>query len=99
MVDEVVSGLVLLVTSHVESLLVKHTGFGRISYVMGAKIVSISIYYNTVYYEMQEGEPSICAARGVFRDFINDILRVFEELREGKFLRGGSRPQRGRPKD
>ena len=64
---------------------------------MGAKNTSISIYYNIVYYRTQEGEPSICAARGVFWSFINELLRLFEELREGKFLRRGPSPRGGGP--
>lgn len=94
-VDEVISGLVLGWACHVESLLVKCTGFRRVSYIMGAKNTSISMYYNTVYYKTQGGEPSICGACGLFQSFITYILRLFEELREGKFLRGGPSPREG----
>jgi hypothetical protein len=79
------------------SLLVKYTGFQWVSYIMGAKNTSTSIYYNTVYYRTQVGEPSIYAARGVFQSFINGLLRLFEELREGKFFRGGPGPRGGGP--
>ena len=91
-VDEVISGLVFGWACHVESLLVKCTGFRRVSYIMGAKNTSISMYYNTVCYKTQEGEPSICAARGVFQSSINELLRLFGELREEKFFRVKSRP-------
>jgi hypothetical protein len=79
-VDEVVSGLVLGWAWHIES-------FQLVSYTMGAEIASISIYYNTVCYKTQGGEPSIYAGCGVFRGFIIDIFTVFRKLREEKFLR------------
>jgi hypothetical protein len=91
-VDEVISSLVLGWAWHIGS-------FRWVSYTMGAKNVSISRYYNTIYYKTQEGEPSIYAGCGLFQGFIIEILSLFEELREGKFLRGGSRPRRRRPRN
>ena len=87
-VDEVVSGLVLGWAWHIGS-------FRLVSYIMGAKIASISIYYNTICYRTQGGGPSIYADCGVFRGFIIDIFTVFRKLREGKFLRGGPSPREG----
>ena len=60
-VDEVISGLVLGWAWHIESLLVKCTGFHQVSYIMGAEIASISIYYNTVCYRTQGGGQKIDA--------------------------------------
>jgi hypothetical protein len=84
-VDEVISGLVLGWAGHIES-------FRWVSYIMSAKNASISGHYSPIYYRTQEGGPSIYAGCGLFFSFIIEILSLFGELREGKFLRGESRP-------
>jgi len=45
-----------------------------------------------VYYKTQEGGPSIYAGCGLFRGFIIELLSLFGELREEKFLREKPRP-------